>query len=87
MSNGTSGDTGSIERGGKGYPAFEWMEVSARILAKTSWAHFSRFSSGRRTAKVISDSSLASATSLRCSMFAGYCIMDSYDLKVIEGKM
>ncbi|MCZ6644144.1 MAG: neutral/alkaline non-lysosomal ceramidase N-terminal domain-containing protein [Gammaproteobacteria bacterium] len=33
MSNGTSGDTGSIERGGKGYPAFEWMEVSARILA------------------------------------------------------
>ena len=33
MSNGTSGNTGAIERGGKSYPPFEWMKVSARILA------------------------------------------------------
>ncbi|MCH7727311.1 MAG: neutral/alkaline non-lysosomal ceramidase N-terminal domain-containing protein [Planctomycetes bacterium] len=33
MSNGTSGNTGAIERGGKTYPPFEWMKVSARILA------------------------------------------------------
>jgi len=34
MSNGTSGNTGGIERGGKSYPPFEWMKVSARILAE-----------------------------------------------------
>jgi hypothetical protein len=33
MSNGTSGNTGSIERGGQNYRPFEWMQVSARILA------------------------------------------------------
>jgi hypothetical protein len=33
MSNGTSGNTGAIESGGKKYPPFEWMKVSARILA------------------------------------------------------
>ncbi len=33
MSNGTSGNTGSIERGGKSHGPFEWMNVSARILA------------------------------------------------------
>lgn len=33
MSNGTSGNTGSIQRGGKSYPPFEWMKVSARALA------------------------------------------------------
>ena len=34
MSNGTSGNTGSIQRGGQSYPPFEWMKVSARNLAK-----------------------------------------------------
>lgn len=34
MSNGTSGNTGAIERGGKQFPAFEWMKVSAHILAE-----------------------------------------------------
>ncbi|MFV2069337.1 MAG: neutral/alkaline non-lysosomal ceramidase N-terminal domain-containing protein [Pirellulales bacterium] len=34
MSNGTSGNTSSIERGGKSYPAFGWMEESGRILAE-----------------------------------------------------
>jgi len=34
MSNGTSGNTGAIESGGKKYPPFEWMKVSARILAE-----------------------------------------------------
>jgi hypothetical protein len=33
MSNGTSGNTGAIERNGNSYPPFEWMKVSARILA------------------------------------------------------
>jgi len=33
MSNGTSGNTGSIQRGGKSYAPFEWMKVSARTLA------------------------------------------------------
>jgi len=33
MSNGTSGNTGAIEAGGNKYPPFEWMQVSARILA------------------------------------------------------
>ena len=33
MSNGTSGNTGSIHRNGKAYAPFEWMKVSARILA------------------------------------------------------
>ena len=33
MSNGTSGNTGAIEKGGKRYPPFEWMKVSARMLA------------------------------------------------------
>lgn len=33
MSNGTSGNTGSIQAGGKSYQPFEWMEVSARALA------------------------------------------------------
>ncbi|MBI2478031.1 MAG: neutral/alkaline non-lysosomal ceramidase N-terminal domain-containing protein [Planctomycetia bacterium] len=34
MSNGTSGNTGAIESGGQKYPPFEWMKVSARILAE-----------------------------------------------------
>ncbi len=34
MSNGTSGNTGAIEAGGEKYPPFEWMKVSARILAE-----------------------------------------------------
>ncbi len=33
MSNGTSGDTGSIRKDGKQYAPFEWMAVSARMLA------------------------------------------------------
>lgn len=33
MSNGTSGNTGSIQRGGKSYAPFEWMQVAARSLA------------------------------------------------------
>lgn len=33
MSNGTSGNTGSIQTGGKTFARFEWMKVSARILA------------------------------------------------------
>ena len=33
MSNGTSGNTGAIERNGRSYPPFEWMKVSSRILA------------------------------------------------------
>jgi Neutral/alkaline non-lysosomal ceramidase, N-terminal len=33
MSNGTSGNTGSIQRGGKTYEPFEWMKISARSLA------------------------------------------------------
>jgi hypothetical protein len=33
MSNGTSGNTGSIQRGGKSYAPFEWMKLSARSLA------------------------------------------------------
>jgi hypothetical protein len=33
MSNGTSGNTGSIQRG-KPYPPFEWMKVSAQMLAQ-----------------------------------------------------
>jgi hypothetical protein len=33
MSNGTSGNTGAMERGGKKYPPFEWMRVSGGILA------------------------------------------------------
>jgi hypothetical protein len=36
MSNGTSGNTGAIESGGKRYPPFEWMKVSARILAEAT---------------------------------------------------
>ncbi|MCA9118611.1 MAG: neutral/alkaline non-lysosomal ceramidase N-terminal domain-containing protein [Planctomycetaceae bacterium] len=34
MSNGTSGNTGAIESGGKKYPPFEWMQVAARMLAQ-----------------------------------------------------
>lgn len=34
ISNGTSGNTSSIERGGKSYPAFGWLEESGRILAR-----------------------------------------------------
>ena len=34
MSNGTSGNTGAIDRGGKRYPPFEWMKLSGRILAE-----------------------------------------------------
>lgn len=34
MSNGTSGNTGGIERGGKKYPPFGWIQESARILAE-----------------------------------------------------
>lgn len=33
MSNGTSGNTSSIDRQGKSYQPFEWMQVSARALA------------------------------------------------------
>lgn len=33
MSNGTSGNTGAIEADGEKHPPFEWMKVSARILA------------------------------------------------------
>ncbi|MEQ8788370.1 MAG: neutral/alkaline non-lysosomal ceramidase N-terminal domain-containing protein [Pirellulaceae bacterium] len=33
MSNGTSGNTGAIQGGGKSYAPFEWMKVSARALA------------------------------------------------------
>jgi neutral ceramidase len=33
MSNGTSGNTGSIKRDGKKFPPFGWMEASAGILA------------------------------------------------------
>ena len=33
MSNGTSGNTGAVERGGKKHGPFEWMEASGRILA------------------------------------------------------
>ncbi len=34
MSNGTSGNTGGIERGGKSYEPFEWIKLSARELAQ-----------------------------------------------------
>jgi len=34
LSNGTSGDTASIQRGGQSYAAFEWMQTSARALAR-----------------------------------------------------
>lgn len=34
MSNGTSGNTGSIQNDGKSYDPFEWMNVSARILTQ-----------------------------------------------------
>jgi hypothetical protein len=33
ISNGTSGNTGSIQSGGESYAPFEWMQVSARALA------------------------------------------------------
>ncbi|MFP6619376.1 MAG: neutral/alkaline non-lysosomal ceramidase N-terminal domain-containing protein [Pirellulaceae bacterium] len=33
MSNGTSGNTGAIQRGGKKYEPFEWIKVSGRLLA------------------------------------------------------
>ncbi len=33
MSNGTSGNAGAIQSSGTKYPPFEWMKVSARILA------------------------------------------------------
>jgi neutral ceramidase len=33
MSNGTSGNTGAIERGGKSYAPFEWMDAAGKILA------------------------------------------------------
>jgi hypothetical protein len=38
MSNGTSGNTGSIQGGGKQYAPFEWMRVSARSLAAETLA-------------------------------------------------
>ena len=34
MSNGTSGNTGSIQNDGRSYDPFEWMKISARILAQ-----------------------------------------------------
>ena len=34
MSNGTSGNTGAIEKGGKKYAPFEWLMASGRILAE-----------------------------------------------------
>ena len=33
MSNGTSGNTGAIDRGGKKYEPYEWLELSGRMLA------------------------------------------------------
>jgi len=36
MSNGTSGNTGGVDRGGKKYAPFEWMKKSAQILADES---------------------------------------------------
>jgi hypothetical protein len=36
MSNGTSGSTSAIERGGKKYAPFEWMKKSGQILADAS---------------------------------------------------
>ena len=37
MSNGTSGNTGGIERGGKSYEPFEWIKLSARELAQDTF--------------------------------------------------
>jgi len=34
MSNGTSGNMGALDRGGKQYKPFEWVKLSGRILAK-----------------------------------------------------
>ena len=34
MSNGTSGDTGSIERGGQEYDPYEWLTLAGRMLAQ-----------------------------------------------------
>ena len=34
MSNGTSGNTGAIERGGKKYDPYEWLTLAGRLLAK-----------------------------------------------------
>jgi hypothetical protein len=34
MSNGTSGNTGAIDRGGKKYEPYEWLELSGRMLAE-----------------------------------------------------
>ncbi|HUG66445.1 MAG TPA: neutral/alkaline non-lysosomal ceramidase N-terminal domain-containing protein [Pirellulaceae bacterium] len=34
MSNGTSGNTGAIERGGKNYDPYEWLTLAGRMLAQ-----------------------------------------------------
>ncbi|MFT5095301.1 MAG: neutral ceramidase [Porticoccaceae bacterium] len=36
MSNGTSGNTGAIERGGKKYAPYEWLTLAGRMLAEES---------------------------------------------------
>ncbi len=36
MSNGTSGNTGAIERGGKKYAPYEWLTLAGRMLAEKS---------------------------------------------------
>jgi hypothetical protein len=61
MSNGTSGNTGAIERNGKSYPPFEWMKVSARILADETLQKLKTIDYRRNTPLAVHEAELALA--------------------------
>ena len=47
MSNGTSGNTGAIERGAKKYEPYEWLTLAGRMLAQTRWTSLVESSIGK----------------------------------------